>query len=330
MATASPSGTGGAVDTRHARLIHQREPGVFLLGIEADLEIALRLLGLENRQRDVGRLAGLRVQIARVLAGEIAVPDDAVLIHDDVMRARLGARQVVFGHDHVRGTALQARQRLEVVFRVSCPTLVNARQPLGSRPHLAFGHRGPLAARPRQQRLRMDRRRTRGIGAHALEDLHELVGVMRGREDALIRVAAGAAEQVVLHLVGARHAHQPFGIGQRVDEILGVIELEVDLRGLAGADARFLRSGERIAGGPYGDVVLAGGEPVGREAEIALLVADHRDRDVRAVLLGADHDAFHVAFLGRRDHAGERGGALRERAGRQAGQQEAAGTYACE
>ena len=54
-----------------------------------------------------------------------------------------------------------------------------------------------------------------------------------------------------------------------------------------------LRTVEIIAGGADVHRVMAGIEPDGREAEMALVVDDDRDGDRRAVLPGADDDAFH-------------------------------------
>src|SRR6202023_3018657 len=58
---------------------------------------------------------------------------------------------------------------------------------------------------------------------------------------------------------------------------------------LVGWAARFLV----VAGRRRAALIMPGPEPIGREAVFALLVADHRDRDIAAIPLGADQHTFH-------------------------------------
>ena len=58
-------------------------------------------------------LAGLGIQLAEELLGEMGEPDHALVIDDDVVRLDLLARQIVFGDDDAGRAAGRARQRLE-------------------------------------------------------------------------------------------------------------------------------------------------------------------------------------------------------------------------
>ena len=85
------------------------------------------------------------------------------------------------------------------------------------------------------------------------------------------------------------------------------------------ADGGVLGTVEIVADGANADRIMPGIEARSREAEMAFVVADDRDGDGRAVLPGADDDAFHQAFFGGADLARKRGGGLRE--GRRGGLQ---------
>jgi hypothetical protein len=185
----------------------------------------------------------------------------------------------------------------------------------GSRVHHGGRHPRALAARAAAlDQLRAGRHGLGRIAAHAREHGLELVLVMGRLENALQGVAADAVGQERLDPVVAGCAQQPFRVGELADDVLGLLELDVGGRGRAGADIHRLRARQRIAGRPDADGVVAGRQPVGREAELALVVADHRGGDGRAFLPGADQHAFHRAFLGRSDLAAERRG-LRLRRG---------------
>ena len=145
---------GLAVDLGDAGLVHHRQPDVLPSGIELDVEAALRLFGLEHRDRDVLRHAGLRVHHADELVGEVGVPDLAVLIDDHVMGLRLFARQVVFRDDDLGGHALRTRQRLEVVFLPVGVREAHAVEPFRGGRSFLRGDRRTLAARSGKQRLR--------------------------------------------------------------------------------------------------------------------------------------------------------------------------------
>ena len=159
--------------------------------IELEIETARRLLGPQRRRRDVRHLAGRGIELADELMAEVRVPDHAILIHDDVMGLRVFARQVVFGDDDVGRAAGQARERLERKFHRLRVAEIHAGEIVG---HLLLDrprHRrtvGIVAAG--QEQLRMRRRRAGRVGAHALEHLHELGGVMGRLHDALHGMAS--------------------------------------------------------------------------------------------------------------------------------------------
>ena len=93
-----------------------------------------------------------------------------------------------------------------------------------------------------------------------------------------------------------------------------LVELDVGLGVLGGRNLHRLRSVEHVADGADRDGVVAGLQPLGREAVLALVVGHDRGGDGRAVLLDADEHAFHRAFLGRRHRAAERRGLRLRRA----------------
>src|SRR5437773_2515743 len=63
--------------------------------------------------------------------------------------------------------------------------------------------------------------------------------------------------------------------------------------------------GELVAGGARLQRVMSGLESRGRKSKAAARVRDDADADRRAVLLGADDNAFHRRFFGRADLAGQ-------------------------
>ena len=124
---------------------------------------------------------------------------------------------------------------------------------------------------------------------------------MHGGEYALERVAALAVEQERgLEPILARDAGEPLAVGELRGDVAHLVELDV------GGDARGRHldapgTGERVAGGADGKIVLAPVKLAGREAELAFVVRHHRGGDGGAFLLGADEDTLHRAFLRRGD-----------------------------
>ena len=217
---------------------------------------------------------------------------------------RLGGRaaDIVFGDDGARRFAGRPRQRLERIGPFVDRAQIDGGEVLG---HLAVLLRR-AGARVVEHRLRLDRLAHRAIAHHAGDDLHPLVDVMGRLRDAFEGVAAGAVEQHCLLLFGAGDAHHPFGIGELVGEIFGLVQLEIDIGGLLADDVGRGRRGEVVADGADGERVVAGLEAVFRKGVMALGVGGDADRDDRPVLVGGDDDAFHGAFGLGGDLAGER------------------------
>src|SRR5439155_9676560 len=146
-------------------------------------------------------------------------------------------------------------------------------------------HARTLAARAAaHQELRAYRRAAGIIAAHPVEHLLPFLDVVRGAEDALQGVAAGAAGEELLLLVGAGNAGEPFAIGKLRGEIAGLVELEIGL-GAARRDLHRLRAIENVAGRPDRDRVLAGIDAAIGKAVFALVVGHHSGGDGRAFLL---------------------------------------------
>ena len=276
-------------------------------GIELEAERAFRLVLAQRLQRIVLHLAGLGIEFADELVAEIGIPGMAVGIDDHVMGQCFLARQVVFGDDHMGGSALRPRQPLEIEFLAVGIIDAGVDQEPRSGVHHVGGNARPLAARAAgEQKLRACRHGLGRVAAHPREHLLPFVGGVDRGEHALQRMAAHAIRQERLDLVVARCAREPLGVGELCVHVLGLGELEVGGCGAPAGDIDLLGADEVISGGADGDVVVPGLDPVRREAELPLVVGHHRRGDGRALLLGADEDALHRAFLGRGDLAGER------------------------
>ena len=111
-----------------------------------------------------------------------------------------------------------------------------------------IGERSEIVAAG-QQRLRVGRRRAGRIGAHALEHLHELGGVVRRLHDALQGVATDAIGQRRLDFVVARQAAEPFAVGELIGERVGLAQLNVGRRRSARRHVNRFGSVELIAYG---------------------------------------------------------------------------------
>ncbi len=304
---------GGDVEFADGALIHHPEPDIAVL-VRVEAERALRPALLELGQIDLGDLAGLGIHPADVLLAEVGVPDVAVLADDHVVGLDGIARQIVFGDDHLGGPPGRPRQCLERVSPGGGFAQIDRGQKFGA---ILLGLVACIAAFLEQPfghaLLRPRRHALIGVGAHALLNLHEFVGIMGRPHDALDGVAAHAVEHGILLLRRARHALQPFGRGELARQIVRLLELEVGGDRLLGDDLRRALAVEIISGRADLDGIFAGLEPRCREAVAAFLVGDDGGCDGRARLLGGDEDALHRAFLVGCDLAGQRRGALGQR-----------------
>jgi hypothetical protein len=294
-------------------LIHHPEPDIAVL-VRVQAERALRPALLEFGQHDLGDLAGLGVHLADVLLAEVRVPDGAVLVDDHVVRLDRLARQVVLGDDHLGGASGRARQRLERIIPGRVFAQIDRGQKLGA---VLLGPVAGIAALL-EQALRLAQLRPRrhaliGVGAHALLDLDEFIGVVGRPHDAFDGVAAHAIEHAVLLLGRAGHALEPLRGGELGRQVAGLLQLEIGGCRLVGGDLGGALAIEVIARGADLDRIFAGLQPRRREAVAAFLVGDDGGCDGRARLLGGDENAFHRAFLLRRDDARQRRGALSQR-----------------
>ena len=232
-------------------------------------------------------------------------PDHTVGIDDGVVRLDLLAGQIVFGDDHARGAALWPRQCLERIVPNLVLAEIDRRQILRHRLHA--GGCTEVAAGIADEPLRILRRAAGIVAGHAVEHLHELVGIVGGGHDAVEIVTADAVEQRLFLGVGPRKACQPFGIGKLFCQISGRPQLDIGGGGAAGGDIRRLRAVEVVTDGANGERIAAGLELGRGEAELAGVVADHGNGQARSVALGAHDDAFHGALRGRADLTGQRG-----------------------
>ena len=125
-------------------------------------------------------------------------------IEHHVVRLDQWIRQVVFGDDYMRRLAREPRLGL----KRECPALliaqIDAGEPFGGLHAVTAAFH--IASCRADEPLRLQRSAAGIIETHALDNVHEAGGVMRGLHDALERVAAGTIEQETLLLVRAGHA----------------------------------------------------------------------------------------------------------------------------
>ena len=212
------------------------------------------------------------------------------------------AAQVVFGDDRAGAAAFDARQRLELIGPVGRLAEIDGgdvfRRPAEA---LRVG-----SARQIDASLRLQYGAGLGIGVHALDHRHQLIGVGGRLHDPLERVAAHAIDQLELLVVGARDAHHPLGIGELPGEIARLAKLQIGGGRLSGGNVCAPGTLKVIPDRPNADGIFARLEPVRREAVAALIIGYDADGDRRPLLLGADDHAFHRPFFGGGDLAGKR------------------------
>src|ERR1700739_3074063 len=108
---------------------------------------------------------------------------------------------------------------------------------------------------------------------------------MRRLHDALERVAAGTIEQEAFLLVRARHADQPFSIGEMGGQTLYFLQLDLNFGFLASGDVRGTGPVDVVARRARSQPVVYGREAAHRESKAARGVGNDADTDGRAVLL---------------------------------------------
>ncbi len=254
-------GAASRVEVGKRRLVHHPHPQRAVVGVMLEVERAEGIAGLELGHRDLGKLAGLGIELADILLAEIGVPDGAVTIDDHVMGLHGRLRQVVFGDDDMGAAPGRSRQGLERVVPLRALAQIDGGEIVGDLAVL-LGLAGParIHARHRLDGLALER-----IVAHAPDGLRPLLGVVRGAHDPLIGVAAVAIQQHRLLLVGAGNAEQPLRIGELDGEVPGLLELEVGGRRGLGRDVGLVRTVEQIADRADLDRVLPRLQPAGGE-----------------------------------------------------------------
>src|SRR5258708_17504295 len=295
------------VEFRNGALVHHADPGV-VVAVDLEIESAFRPSRLDDGDRILRHLAGLRVHLAEEHLAEVGVPDVALAIEHYVVRLDQRIRQVVLRDDRAGRLAREARLGLER----ECPGLslaqVDAGEPFRGLPATAAAL--DVARRFPGEALRLQRRAAGVVAGHALENLHEAVGVVCRLHDALESVAAVAVEENPLLLVRAGLAQHPLGVGQVRGKILHFPELDVGAGHAARRDVRGPGTVDLEAGGARFQAVVPGLEPRGRKGKAPLGVRDDADADRRAVFPRADDDGFHRPFLGGADLAGQSYGRL--------------------
>jgi hypothetical protein len=143
------------------------------------------------------------------------------------VRLNQGIWQIVFGDDHMRGLARKPRFGLKRESPGWLLAQVDAGEPFRGLPAIAAALN--ISTRGASEPLRLQGSAAGIIEAHPLENLHEFVGVMRRPHDALERVTGSTIEQEAFLLVRARHADQPFGVGEMGGQVLRFFELDLSL-----------------------------------------------------------------------------------------------------
>src|SRR2546422_1996917 len=127
-----------------------------------------------------------------------------------------------------------------------------------------------------------------GVARHALHHLPEFGRIVPGLGDAFQGVAADAAVEKLFLVRRPREACQPLGIGELRAEVSRLAQPELERRartvGQLGREWTF----QLVPGGANAQRIAAGLELRRGEAEAALGVAHHADRDAGAGLPRAD------------------------------------------
>jgi hypothetical protein len=96
--------------------------------------------------------------------------------------------------------------------------------------------------------------------------------------------------------IAARHAGEPFGVGQLRRKIGGLAQSEIGGRGLVHRDRDRRAIGEFVTGRPDAQGILPRLKSGRRETVAAVLVADDGYGDGRSRFFGADQNAFESAL----------------------------------
>src|ERR1041385_7665661 len=225
---------------------------------------------------ELGDLAGLRIEAAEILLAETGKPDDAGLVHDDVVRRDLLAWQIVFRINHPRRRPFRAVEGFKRIFPLLRGAEIDGGEIVGRG---AIDFDTILAALFHQAfggtELRMDRQALLNIALHPWQDVgEEAPRVISRPYDSFEGVTADAVQQLILLPVAAGDACEPFAVRQLRRKVDRFAEPDIPgcgfLLGRFGSldlDRAFFLPGriELIANRANRDRVLTRSEPIGRE-----------------------------------------------------------------
>ena len=161
-----------AIEFHDAALIHQAHPEI-AVGVEFEIELALRIARPVERQRIFLQLAGLGIEASEIELAEIRIPDHAVGIDQHVVRLDFLPRQIVFGDDRARAAAFDARQCLQRIFPFRRRAEIDAGEIGGGVPDLRTEAAGIGLG---HALLHVRVRGHVGVARHAHEHLQPLLG----------------------------------------------------------------------------------------------------------------------------------------------------------
>ena len=283
-------------------LKHRRQPPV-TLSILIQRQRACRRTRFDRRKREFAVCTRFWIEPSQCVLGKIGIPHDAFLVGHHVVRRDRSARQIVFGDQHARGTAFGAWQSFECIlpFALAAIHRRQIRRQIAKRFLVKLSRHGTL--------LLLVHAGVDGVRRHAAQRFVHFIDAIRGARDFLERVTAHAIHQRALLLEVARHADEPFAVGQLRREVFGFDQLKFD--GLAAGIDRY-RAVQLVTHRAYAQCVLTGLHFRGREIELPLVVADHGVGNRRTAFARADQHAFHACFDCRTDAACQcSGGSLR-------------------
>ena len=118
-------------------------------------------------------------------------------------------------------------------------------------------------------------------------------------------MAQATASRFSISVPGALRSHSALVNCGR--NIRGLVQLDIGGRAVRGHVDR-TRAIQDVSDGADPDAVMTGFKTSSGKSVMALVVAHHRDRHVRAILFRRHENAFHRALLGRRHFALKRSG----------------------
>src|SRR6516165_1917420 len=125
-----PEGARGAIEPRHAGLVHQADPEIAIV-VEFEIERSLWVIGLLHWDREIRHLSSLRVEPGKELITEMREPDHAVRVDDNVMGLNLRPRQIVFRDDDTSCASDRTRRDFQIEVTRGFAAEIDAREIVG-------------------------------------------------------------------------------------------------------------------------------------------------------------------------------------------------------